>query len=76
MTNDQAKNALINRTPVTHNGINYAYLSALIYRCNASGEIIISAELMDKSERSITIAQLKDVNTTHDNQNQATTILH
>ena len=76
MNKDQAKTALINRTPVTHNGINYSYISALIYRCNARGEIIISAELMDKSNRSITIAQLKDVNTTYDNQNQATTIMH
>lgn len=75
MTNEEAKNALFKRIPVTYNGINYSYISAIIYRCDDSNNLLISAELMDKSKRSITIAQLKDVNTTYDNQNQATAIL-
>lgn len=71
MTNDQAKNALINRTPVTYNGINYSYISAIIYRYQ-NNNLLISAELTDKTLRSVTIAQLKDVNFTYDNQNQTT----
>lgn len=66
MTNSEAKTALQNRTPVTYNGINYAYISAIIYRRGGSGEIIISAELTDKNERSVTIASIKDVITTYD----------
>ena len=71
MTNDQAKAALINRTPVTFNGIDYSYISAIIYRYD-NNNLLISAELTDKTKRSVTIAQLKDVNTTYDNQNQTT----
>lgn len=72
MTNSEAKNALTNRTPVTYNGIDYAYISAIIYRCDGSGKIIISVELTDKSKRSVTIASIKDVITTYDKQNQTT----
>ena len=71
MTNDQAKTALINRTPVTYNGIDYSYISAIIYRYD-NNNLLISAELTDKTKRSVTIAQLKDVNFTYDNQNQTT----
>ena len=72
MTNSEAKTALQNRTPVTYNGIDYAYISAIIYRCGGRGEIIISVELTDKNKRSVTIASIKDVITTYDKQNQAT----
>ena len=74
MTNDQAKTALINRTPVTYNGIDYSYISAIIYRYD-NNNLLISAELTDKTKRSVTIAQLKDVNFTYDNQNQTTSFL-
>ena len=74
MTNEEAKTALIQRTPITHNGINYAYISAIIYRCDERKNIRISAELTDKNKRSVTIAQIKDV-TTYDNQNQTTAFL-
>lgn len=74
MTNEEAKNALINRTPVTYNGINYSCISAIIYRYQ-NNNLLISAELTDKTLRSVTIAQLKDVNLTYDNQNQTTPIV-
>lgn len=76
MTNEEAKNAMFQRTPVTYNGINYSYISAIIYRYDRNHTLLISAELTDKNNRSVTIAQLKDVITTYDNQNQTTTILH
>ena len=69
MTNDEAKQALINRTPVTFQGIAYSHISAIIYRYDRNNHLLISLELVDKSRHSVTIAQIKDVNTTYDNQN-------
>lgn len=60
MTNAEAKEALFHRTPVMYNGIKYPYISAIIYR-NNNNTLLISAELVDKSKRSVTIAKIKDV---------------
>ena len=60
MTNSEAKEALLHRTPVIYNGIKYTYISAIIYRFNDNA-LMISAELADKNKRSVTIAQIKDV---------------
>lgn len=60
MTNAEAKDALFHRTPVVYNGIKYTYISAIIYRYNDNA-LLISAELVDKNKRSVTIAQIKDV---------------
>lgn len=76
MTNTEAKTAMLQRTPITYNGINYSYISAIIYRYDKNNNLLISAELTDKNNRSVTIAQIKDVITTYDNQNQTTTFLH
>ena len=70
MTNSEAKEALINRTPVMFNNTEYLYISAIIYRYDDNRNLVISAELTDKCKRSVTIAQLKDVITTYDKQNQ------
>lgn len=75
MTNAEAKEALKNRTPVIYNNIEYLYISAIIYRYDKNHNLAISAELTDKNKRSVIIAQLKDVITTYDNQNQATPFL-
>ena len=75
MTNAEAKEALKNRTPVVFNNIEYSYISAIIYRYDKNRNLVISAELTDKCKRSVTIAQLKDVITTYDKQNQATAYL-
>lgn len=61
MTNNDAKDALFARSPVTYNGIEYRYISAIIYRCGKNNDILISAELTDKNNRSVTIAKLQDV---------------
>ena len=75
MTNEEAKLALKNRTPVVFNNTEYLYISAIIYRYDKNRNLVISAELTDKNKRSVTIAQLKDVITTYDQQNQATSYL-
>lgn len=61
MTNDEAKTALVKRTPVSYNGISYAYISAIIYRYDKNGNLLISAELTDKNKHSVTIAKIKEV---------------
>ena len=75
MTNSEAKEALKNRTPVIYNNIEYLYISAIIYRYDDNRNLVISAELADKCKHSVTIAQLKDVITTYDKQNQRATFL-
>ena len=75
MTNSEAKEALKNRTPVVYNNIEYLYISAIIYRYDKNNNLVISAELADKCKHSVTIAQLKDVMTTYDKQNQRTPFL-
>ena len=75
MTNAEAKEALKKRTPVTFNNVEYLYISAIIYRYDKNRNLVISAELTDKNKRSVTIAQLKDVITTYDTENQATSYL-
>ena len=74
MTNSEAKTAMLHRTPVTYNGIDYSYISAIIYRYDKNNNLLISAELTDKTMRSVTIAQIKDV-TINDNKNQTTAYL-
>lgn len=61
MTSEEAKAALQNKAPVVCGGIEYKRLSAIIYRYNGKGQFLITAELLDKKEQSVTIAQMKDV---------------
>ena len=75
MTNNEAKEALLRRTPVIFNGNEYEYMSAIIYRYDKDGNFLISAELIDKNKHSITVARIKDVIPAYDNQNQTTTFL-
>ena len=66
MTNAEAKDALIRRTPVIFKNIEYSCISAIIYRYDKNDNLLISVELTDKNGRSVTIAQLKDVIKSHD----------
>lgn len=61
MTNIEAKDAMLNRTPVNCNGITYSRISAIIYRPGDYGEVEVTVELLDKSGHSITITTPKDV---------------
>ena len=61
MTNEEAKEALQNKTPVVCGGIEYKRLSAIIYRYNDKGKFLVSAELQDKHTNSVTIARMEDV---------------
>lgn len=58
MNNQELKEALLQRYPVAFRGITYAYISAIIYRC-IGGKIEVSAELMDTTKNSVTIADSK-----------------
>ena len=60
MDKEQLKKAFFENVPVTVGGIEYAHISALIYRKHG-GRIILQAELMDKGGNSVTIAQPEKV---------------
>lgn len=60
MTGAEMKKALLEKTPVEFRGIEYAYLSAIIYRANGQ-EIAVSGEMMDKNSNSVTIARAADI---------------
>lgn len=55
MNNQELKEALLQRYPVAFRGITYAYISAIIYRA-VDGKIKVTAELMDATKNSVTIA--------------------
>ncbi len=66
MTNTEAKQALFDKTPVIYKNTEYSCISAIIYRYDRQGNLLVSAELMDKNKHSVIIAQIKDVITVHD----------
>lgn len=66
MTNAELKVALQNRKPIIlrsarYGEMRYKYVNAIRYALNASGEIIVQAELLDYSNGSITIAKGSEV---------------
>lgn len=66
MSNEELKEALINRRPIIANfpligEIEYAYVSAIIYRRNLRGGVDISAEIMDKCLHSVTTIDPKHI---------------
>ena len=64
MTNDELKEALMDRCPVLlsvgNSEIEYSRVSAVIYRI-IDGKLCVSAELMDKNGRSVTIARAQNI---------------
>jgi hypothetical protein len=61
MTNEEGKNALFHRTPIVFNNVEYLYITKIIYSVDENNNLLISAELLDKTKRSVTTARLKDV---------------
>lgn len=61
MTGEEAKKYLISRQAVIYKDMKYERISAIIYRPDEKNNIIVSAELLDKSKNSVTIARLQDV---------------
>ncbi len=70
MTNPELKEALLQGYPVICRNIEYARVSAIIYRA-VNGRIVVSAELMDKGGKSVTIVQSKDVSKEEGAENNA-----
>ena len=60
MTNQELKEALLQRCPVVCRGITYDRVSGIIYRA-ANGQIVVTAELMDKNGSSVTIAESRNI---------------
>lgn len=67
MTNDEVKKAWYEKKPVHSGGIDYLCVSALIYRITPNGEMIMSVELLDKNEHSVTIANPEKVEVVGEN---------
>lgn len=61
MNNDEVKKAWYDSVPITHQGIKYQRISALIYRLDGNKKILTSAELLDKNGTSVTIASIDRV---------------
>ena len=66
MTNEEAKNALLKRTPVKYNGIEYLRIIELVYWIDDNDRFHISATLLDKNRHSSVRPEIKDVTFTHD----------
>lgn len=60
MNNQELKEALLQRFPVVCRGVTYDRVSGIIYRA-ANGQIVVTAELMDKNGNSVTIVDPKNV---------------
>ncbi|OGO90320.1 MAG: hypothetical protein A2Y17_12185 [Clostridiales bacterium GWF2_38_85] len=56
MDSQELKQALLDGSPVSCNGINYKCVSAIIYRA-ANGKIFTAAELLDKNRNSVSIVE-------------------
>ena len=61
MTNEEAKEAFFSGVPVKSKGIRYKYISAIIYRKDKDGNVLVSAEMIDQNGNSATIARTKDI---------------
>ncbi len=61
MTNEEAKKAYLDMTPVWHNGIEYPYILARKIQRDKDGKHIMLLELMDKCSHSITVARVERV---------------
>lgn len=60
MTSEEIKDALLNKYPVCADGIEYKCVTAVIYR-ERDGNIVVSAELLDKNQNSVTVVLLKNI---------------
>ena len=57
MSNEELKGAFLSGQPVESGGIVYKCISAIIYRkSKAKGGITVTAELLDKTRNSVSIA--------------------
>lgn len=66
MSNEELKEAMINQRPIiaripSVGEIEYAYVSAIIYKRNERGGVDVSAELMDKCLHSVTTTDPKHI---------------
>jgi hypothetical protein len=62
MTSEEAKECLYTHEAVICKGIEYKGVSAIVYRLDPiTKKIIVSAELLDKNDNSVTLARLADI---------------
>lgn len=61
MTNEEAKQAFFARVPVMWQGILYSKISKIIYSLDREGQLIVSAELLDRRSNSVNITRVQDI---------------
>lgn len=61
MTNEEAKQAFFDGVPVICKGTEYTRITAIIYRLDREGQLLVSAELKDKCGHSVTVARVQDI---------------
>lgn len=72
MTNEQAKQAFFDHSPVMFNGIIYTRIKQIIYWLDDYDNLHISLQLADKNGNSYATANVKDVTIYYDKQNKTT----
>lgn len=60
MTGEEIKDALLKKSPVCANGIEYKCVTAVIYR-EQDKKIVVSGELLDRCGHSVTIVPLDKI---------------
>lgn len=73
MTNDELKEALLSEQPVESGGIVYQCVSAIIYRKTKAKDgvgIKVTAELLDRTGHSVSIAEPARITATTDNREE------
>lgn len=73
MTNKELKAALISRNPVVYRSnrygeIRYKRINAIIYKLDRENKILVSAELLDYNDNSITVARGSEVFIDNENE--------
>ena len=61
MTNEEAKTAFFNHSPVVHRDITYSHIKNIIYWLDDRNELHITLKLADKNNNSFMNADIKDV---------------
>ena len=61
MTGEEAKKALYNRLPIVWRECEYQRITAIIYRLDDRNNLIVSAEMRDQNNNSLTVARIEEI---------------
>lgn len=61
MTNEEAKKAFMEQVPVVWQGIEYVKITAIIYRLDKYGKVMVLGEMLDRCLHSVVTADVKNI---------------